>query len=225
MMASGAVFTVVIGSIFGTLFGRARGSWKEKYGMVPILITGTIPSFFTAILLVIVFANVVDWFPTSGMVTPGSTAVGLDRYLSTDFLHHYVLPLTAVVLRYLFLPTLIMRTSVVEVLGQDFIEFHRFTGLSETRQAKHIMRHSILPIITLYPLSMTRAIGGLILIETVFSWPGVGRALVAGIEARDFPVVQFIFFLMAVFIIVSNFFVDLLYGVIDPRVSIEGKED
>ncbi|MFC7133259.1 MULTISPECIES: ABC transporter permease [Salinibaculum] len=224
LIAPGITFAYILGIIFGTGLGRARGSKAEKYGIIPILMTGTFPSFFTSILLVVIFAGILGWFPTSGMLTAGSAAAGLDRYLSTDFLWHYILPFTAVVLRYLFLPTLMMRTNVIEVSGQDFTYYHRLTGLSRLKRARHIAKHSILPIVTMYPLSLTRAIGGLVLIETVFNWPGIGNALVQGVLARDFPLVQFIFFLIAVFIVFSNLIVDLVYGVIDPRVSLEGDE-
>lgn len=224
LIAPGITVAYLLGIVFGTGLGRARGSKLEKYGMIPILMTGTFPSFFTSILLVVIFAGVLGWFPTSGMLTAGSAAVGIHQYLSTDFLAHYVLPFTAVVLRYLFLPTLMMRTNVIEVSGQDFTHYHRLTGLSRLKRARHIAKHSILPIITMYPLSLTRAIGGLVLIETVFNWPGIGNTLVQSVLARDFPVVQFIFFLIAVFIVFSNLIVDLVYGVIDPRVSLEGDE-
>jgi peptide/nickel transport system permease protein len=225
LIAPGITVAYLLGIVLGTGLGRSRGSRAEKYGIIPILMTGTLPSFFTSILLVVVFAGLLNWFPTSGMLTAGTAATGWNKYLSVDFLWHYTLPFTAVVLRYLFLPTLMMRTNVVEVSGQDFTYYHRLTGLSRMKQARHVGKHSILPIITMYPLSLTRAIGGLVLIETVFNWPGIGNALVQGVLARDFPLVQFIFFLIAVFIVFSNLIVDLAYGVIDPRVSLEGEED
>jgi peptide/nickel transport system permease protein len=215
----------VLGSIFGAIFGRARGTTLENWGLLPVIFFGSFPSFFIALVLVILFAGVLNWVPTSGMVTYGTifgeNAPWWKVYTTNDFAIHYALPFTAIVLRYLYSPTLIMRTSVVETIGQDFTFYHRITGISEYAQLKHIMRHSILPVITLYPVSMTRAIGGLVLVEKVFNWPGIGSALVAAVLARDFPVIQFIFFLVAAFVILSNFAVDILYGVIDPRVSVE----
>ena len=89
------------------------------------------------------------------------------------------------------------------------------------KQLRHIGKHSILPVITVYPISMTRAISGLVLIELVFNWPGIGLALVDAVLARDFPVVQFVFFLTAAFVILANFVIDVLYGVIDPRIDVE----
>jgi peptide/nickel transport system permease protein len=119
---------------------------------------------------------------------------------------------------------LVTRTSVVETLGQGFIDYHRLTGIRKFDRLKYIAKHSSLPVITIYPISLTRAIGGLVLVEIVFNWPGIGFTLVEAVFSRDIPVIQFVFFLIATYIIIANFAVDLLYGIIDPRVSIEGSE-
>jgi len=126
-----------------------------------------------------------------------------------------------VVCRYLFIPSLIMRTSVVEVMGQDYTEYHRLTGLPTAKRLRHVAKHASLPVITIYPVSLARALGGLVLVETVFNWPGIGFTLVEAVLGRDYPVVQFVFFVVAAFVIISNFLIDLLYGVIDPRIRVE----
>jgi peptide/nickel transport system permease protein len=206
--------------------GTNQGKATEKYGVLPIIFIGTIPLFFLGILFVILFAGVLDWFPTSGMLSPGTSAEFGDRswwrvYLTGDFAYHYVLPFTAIAIRYSYLPSLIMRTSIVEVKNQGFTYYHRITGLSKRKRLKHLAKHASLPVITLFPVSMTRAIGGLVLIEIVFNWPGIGNALVRAVLARDFPVVQFVFFLVAAFVIIGNYLVDIVYGFVDPRVSVE----
>ncbi len=223
LIAPAITAAYIIGSIVGLIAGRNRGSLFEKYGVLPFIIAGTFPSFFIAIVLVVVFAGWFGWFPTSGMYTPGTRgdeAAWYSVYFTFDFAAHYVLPFTAVFLRYLYLPTLIMRTSVVEVLGQDFSFYRRMTGVSKFKQRMHTARHASLPVLTLYPVSMTRALGGLVLIEFVFNWPGIGRTLIEAVMARDVPVVMFVFFLIAFFIIIANFIIDIVYGVIDPRVSV-----
>jgi peptide/nickel transport system permease protein len=224
LMAPAITIAYLVGSSIGTITGRTRGSVIERYGIIPIVVLGSFPAFFTAIVLVIVFAGGLDLFPTSGMITAETTGIEgawWRPYLTRDFASHYVLPFTAVFLRYLYLPTLIMRTSVVEVMGQDFLFYHRMTGISKAREWLHTTKHASLPVITLYPVSMTRAIGGLVLIEVVFNWPGMGFALIEGVLSRDFPVVQFVFFLVAAFVIISNFAIDIVYGLIDPRVSVD----
>lgn len=217
----------ILGSIYGALMGTNRGSRLEKYGLIPVTAFGTVPSFFLGILMIIVFASWLNWFPSSGMISPSTrTALGEDAgalamYTTKDFWMHYILPFSTIVLRYLYLPSLVMRTSVVEVSGQDFAYYHRIKGLTKGTQLRHIMKHSSLPVITLFPVSMTRAIGGMVLVELVFNWPGVGKFLVDAVLFRDYPVVQFVFFLVAVWVIFGNYIVDLLYGVIDPRVAID----
>jgi len=224
LVAPAMTFTYVIGVAIGTVAGSNRGSAFERFGTVPIIGVGSSPAFFTAILLVIVFAVWLNLFPTSGMTSPGSTE-GLawwEPYLTRDFAAHYVLPFTAVVCRYLFIPTLIMRNSVVEVMGEDFTEYYRLTGLPTLTRLRHIAKHASIPVLTIYPVSLARALGGLVLIETVFNWPGIGFTLVEAVLARDYLTVQFVFFVVAAFVIVSNFVVDLVYGVIDPRIRLEG---
>lgn len=217
----------LLGSLYGMVVGSNRGSLLDRYGIVPIVLVGAFPSFFTAILLVIIFSGFLNIFPPSNVVSTGTYAQfqGANQwkmYLTKDFLLHATLPFTAIVLRYLYLPSLITRTSVVEVSDQAFHFYHQITGKPRLMRMKHLAKHASLPVITIFPISMARAIGGLVLIEIVFNWNGMGFLLVQSVFARDYPVVQFVFFLIAAFVILSNFLVDILYGIIDPRVSVEG---
>ena len=226
LVAPAITSAYVVGSVIGAVMGTRHGSLFERYGIVPIVYVGAFPSFITAIFLIIIFSGELNWFPSQGILSASATNELTDSawwkaYFHPDFAMHYVLPFTAVFLRYLYLPSLIMRTSIVEVLEQDFVEYQRLVGRSKLNRLQQLSKHASLPVITIYPISMTRAISGLILIETVFNWPGLGFELFKAILNRDFPVLQFVFFLIAVFIILSNFFVDVLYGFIDPRVSID----
>ena len=224
LVAPAMTFTYLLGALTGTIAGSKRGSLLEKFGIVPVIGIGSFPAFFISIVLIVVFASWLNLFPTSGMHTPGFTRqfdVWWRPYLTRDFGMHYVLPFAAVVCRYLFIPSLIMRTSVVEVMDQDYTQYHRLTGLPKTQQLRHIAKHASLPLITIYPVSMARALGGLVLIETVFNWPGIGWTLVEAVLGRDYPIVQFVFFVVAAFVIISNFVVDLIYGIIDPRIRID----
>lgn len=225
LVAPGITSAYLLGSLYGLIAGTNRGTWIEEKAIIPIIFVGAFPSFFIAICLIIIFASVLGWFPTSGLVESGTRRAFADAawwriYLTKDFALHYILPFTAVILRYLYLPSLIMRTSVIEVLGQGFHYYQRVTGLPRLKRLRNTAKHASLPVITLYPVSMTRAIGGLVLIEIVFNWPGVGFQLVEAVLGRDYPVLMFVFFLIAVFIIFANYFVDVLYGIIDPRVSV-----
>lgn len=226
LIAPAITAAYIVGGALGTLSGMYRGSWLEKHGIVPLILIGGFPSFFIAILLIVVFSGWLDLFPSTGMVSVETAQESRDAawyrpYLTVNFLWHYTLPFFAVFLRYLYLPSLVMRTSVVEVMNQGFVQYNKVTGLPRFNRFKRIARHGSLPLITLYPVSMTRAIGGLVLIEVVFNWPGVGFLLVDAVFSRDVPVLQFVFALVAIFIIGANFVVDIAYGIIDPRVSID----
>jgi peptide/nickel transport system permease protein len=225
LIAPALTLSYIIGAALGAVLGTKRGSRWEKFGIMPIIILGSIPGFFLAIILVVVFAGVLNWFPTSGMVGPTianqySDAPWWRIYLTESFAMHYVLPLATIVLRYLYIPMLIMRTSVIEISGEDFSYYHKITGLPKLARLKHVAKHGSLPVITNYPLSLGKAVGGLVLIEIVFNWPGIGFTLLQSVLQRDLPTLRFVFFLIALVIVLGNFAVDLLYGYIDPRVSV-----
>lgn len=225
LIAPGVTIGYVLGSVAGTILGTTKNERFDQWGIAAAIFVGTIPSFFLAILAIVIFASSLGWVPTGSMVTPGTVskfegAPWWRVYLTADFAIHYVLPVSVIGLRYTYLPTLLMRTSVAEVMGQGFYYYNRITGLPRWRRMYHLARHASLPVITFYPLSLTRAIGGLVLIELVFNWPGIGNALVDAVIVRDLPVVQFVFLLVAAFIIVGNFVVDVVYGILDPRVTV-----
>jgi peptide/nickel transport system permease protein len=228
LVAPGITLGYLLGSAYGLIAGTNRDSWIEKHGIVPIMFLGSMPSFFLAIGMIVVFASTLNWFPTSGMISTSTVTAFEDApwwrmYFTKDFAAHYVLPFATVTLRYIRTPALIMRTSVVEVAGQNFNYYKRITGLPKVARLLSMTRHSSLPVITLYPISMTRAIGGLILVEMVFNWPGVGYTLVRAVFGRDFPVLMFIFILIGTFVVFANFLVDIIYGIIDPRVQLGEK--
>ena len=215
----------ILGSALGTVFGYLRDTKLEQYGVLSLITLGAFPEFFLGIVFILIFASWLNLVPTSGMISSSVTLQYQDAawwrpYLTTDFATHYILPFGVIVLRFLYTPTMVMRTSVVEVMGQDFVYYHKITGLPYAARLSHLAKHAVLPVITLYPVSMTRAISGLVLLEVVFNWPGIGFALVNAVLARDYPVVQFVFFMTAFFVIISNFVVDIVYGIIDPRITV-----
>jgi len=225
LIAPGITLGYIIGSLWGAIIGNIDRPKFEEYGIAMAVFVGTFPIFFIALIFIIVFANNIAWLPTSGLLTPETSYQFRNhpwwrQYLTKDFALHYLLPFSVIVLRYSSQPALLMRTSMDEVMGQGFSFYNRITGLPKRTRMAHLMRHASLPVITFYPLSMSRSIGGLVLLEYVFSWPGIGSTLVGAVFARDFPVVQFVFILVATFILFGNFIIDILYGVVDPRVSI-----
>jgi len=226
LIAPGITLGYILGSVWGATIGNIDRPKIEEYGIALAVFVGTFPIFFIGLVFIIVFANNIEFLPTSGILSPEISRAYSDhpwwrQYLTTDFAFHFILPFSVIALRYSSQPALLMRTSMDEVMGQGFSYYNRITGLPKRTRLAHLMRHASLPVITFYPLSMSRAIGGLVLLEYVFSWPGVGSALVGAVFARDYPVVQFIFILVATFILIGNFVVDIVYSIVDPRVSLE----
>lgn len=222
LAAPAITLAYIVGSVFGAYLATRANPKVRDNGVIPLIITGTFPEFFTAIVLIIIFSVWLGIFPVQGMTSLGTEVdAWWQVYFTRDFAWHYTLPATAVFLRYLFVPTLVMRNSASEVSGQGFIDYARMTGLSENTRLRKTMKHASLPVITIFPISLTSAFSGLVLIETVFNWPGIGFALVEAVFNRDYAVLQFCFFIVAAFIIIANYVVDIAYGVIDPRVSVE----
>jgi len=229
LVAPAITMSYLLGSVYGGALGMNRDTSMERGGVILSTVFGTLPEFFLGVLLIMVFSQWLGWFPAQGMLSlttyqrlgenPGAFA----KFFEIDFWLHYVLPFTTIMLRHSMFPALVMRTGVVETAGQDFMYLHRIKGLSNWTQLRRIMKHASLPVITLYPASMTRALGGMVVVEIVFNWPGIGSLLVDAVLARDFPVVQFVFFLVAAWVILGNYVIDLLYSVIDPRVTVEGE--
>lgn len=229
LVAPAITAAFVFGGFLGAVAGTKRGSRLERSLTTSLIMIGGIPSFFLGILAIIIFASGLGWFPSSGMLS-AKTAIAMSDapwwrpYLTLDFAHHYILPFLVIFVRYLYFPFLLMRTNIIEVMGQDHFFFHRMTGLSKPSQLRHLTKHASLPVITMYPISLSRSIGGLVLVEVVFDWPGVGHTLVQSVVTRDLPVAIFIFFLVSAFVVVGNFVVDIIYSWIDPRVRVGGED-
>jgi len=168
------------------------------------LLGQAMPSFYLGILSIIIFAVWLRWFPSGGRGT----------WL------HLVLPATTLSFQLVALIARVTRSCMLDVLGQDYIRTARAKGLSERRVVwLHALRNAFIPVLTVIGLQVGFLLGGVIVTETVFSWPGVGRLAVQAIYARDFPVVQTVVFLFAMIFVIVNLIVDLLYAAIDPRIG------
>ncbi|MFP9190438.1 ABC transporter permease [Natronosalvus vescus] len=224
LMATALFFAYVIGITFGALMGWWRDSKFERGGIVVALIARSSPEFWVGIVLLSVFVYWLGWFPSSGMRTTGGELGGgfIARYGSVDFLRHLFLPALTGAIVYLATPTLLMRSTMLDVLNADFIEIKKAEGLPErTVLYKHAARNSILPVVTVAAIATGAAMGGSVVIETVFNWPGMGREMVRAVNNNDYPVAMAAFFLMGSVVIIMNFVADLAYVYLDPRVEYE----
>ena len=212
--------SLVISAFFGIIMG-AFSAWRRGKKSDLTLLTGMIglqslPSFWLGMLLISVFAVQLGWFPSFGAVTPAAYLEGWDNV--RDIAKHAVLPI--VTLTVLSIPGvyLTMRYSMLEVLGDDFIRTARAKGASETRILfGHVARNAIAPVVTFLAIRFAFAFGGSVIIETVFSYPGLGRLVFEAVSGRDYPVMQAAFLVFTVAVLLANLFADLLYPILDPR--------
>jgi peptide/nickel transport system permease protein len=213
-----------VGPFLGASFSWIRGETLDNYGTAAVLAAYAAPIFWTGMIALAIFSFELGWLPSSGMRRATYTGTSIiDRFVSVDFLRHAVLPLSIFFLWRLSQPTLIMRNNMIDVLGSEFIELKRAEGLSRRRVLfKHAMRNAMLPVVHYGALAIGFAFGGSVILEQVFSWPGVGRAMFQAVLSSDYPVAQGAFFMLAVIIVGMNFFADLISVYLDPRVADEG---
>ncbi len=221
LMIPAIIVSYVIGPLLGVLLSWKRGSSTEFTGIVSGLIMRSAPLFWTGMIFVMIFGIWLGIFPTSGMRTmPYEAAHFFDKIFTLDFLWHLILPMLTVAIYYLGLPMLIMRNTMLEVMGEDFIELCRAKGLSERKiMYHHVARNALLPVVTQAAVTVGLAVGGQVVVEVVFSWPGLGREIVQAVQTSDFPLAQGAFMMMSGVVLVMNFAADMIYSYLDPRVG------
>jgi peptide/nickel transport system permease protein len=216
LVGVGNVLAIVIGIVLGVLAAWRRGTKLDTSILLTGLFTWSMPTFFFGIILMILGRG---HFPIGGMVTPGLHPEDGWVYWK-DVAWHLVLPTLTLTILYMSEYMLIMRSSVVEVLSEDFILTAKAKGMNAFRIFRdHALKNSMLPMITIIALTIGYTVGGAIQVETVFSWPGIGRLMYEAVQKRDYPVLQGTFLLLAISVIIANLIADLLYGVLDPRVE------
>lgn len=217
------VTAYVIGAIGGALMGWHRGAKGEAFIVLVTTALQSTPLFWLGMLAILFFSINLDLFPTGHIVSPGSfPEPSLEMYLSADFFHHLALPYLVNTLYQLCFPLLLMRSTMLSTIGEDYVELARMKGLSERRVLyNHAVRNSLLPLATTLPMIVGWAVAGSVVIETVFSWPGLGLLMIEAITQSDYPLVQGAFLLIAILTVLGTFIADLLYGFLDPRIVYE----
>ena len=195
----------------GILAATHRGRITDHVVRVIAAFGQAAPSFWVGLLLMTLFSVKLGWLPAGGM---GDGSWGSWR--------HYVLPTFTTSLLLFASMTRLLRSSMLETLDSEFVKLARAKGVSETKVVwVHVLRNALLPIMTFMAIWIGTAVSGSIVVEVVFDWPGIGAMFVDSISTRDFPVIQAIVGLVAVTVLIANLIVDLLYGVVDPRIRIE----
>lgn len=201
---AGMGLALLIGIASGVLAASKRDTWVESAVMVVAMAGISIPNFVLGMLLMLLFSVQLRWLPTMGYGTP----------------LHLVLPALSLGFLYSAIIARITRSSMVEILGMDYIRSARAKGLSEqTVMYKHALRNGLIPVVTIAGLYLGVLLGGAVVIETLFSWPGLGRLAVESIAARDYPMIQGIVLVLATGFVFVNLLVDISYGFLDPRIQ------
>lgn len=225
------IFAGVFGLLAGMIAALKRGSIFD-HGVMGLSLTGySMPIFWWGLILIMVFSVDLGWTPVSGRLSllydipPVTGFMLIDTLLSDeegafmDAVRHLILP--AIVLGTIPLAVIarMTRSAMLEVLREDYVRTARAKGLSPRRVVfVHALRNALVPVITVFGLQVGTLLGGAVLTETIFSWPGIGHWLIESIGARDYPVVQNGILLVACLVILVNFTVDILYGLINPRI-------
>jgi peptide/nickel transport system permease protein len=211
------IIAIAVGLTLGAYAGWRRTGLVDRLGGGLSLVFYSMPYFVIGMPLIIIFAAGLGWFPTSGMVTPGGPTDPVG-YL-VDLGRHLVLPVTAIALGLIGGYSILMRSSIIETRTEDYITTARAKGLADGRVLRHhAFPNALLPMVTLVAINVGAVVAGAITAEVVFNWPGIGTLTVTALDARDYPLLQGIFLVVAVSVVIANFAADMVYGLLDPRV-------
>jgi peptide/nickel transport system permease protein len=218
LMTSTIVLAVGFCIILGLVAASGLNTWRDTAISIFALITYATPLFWVGLMLIVVFSLNLGWFPTSGMENFAMFYEGWDRIV--DIAHHLVLPTITLSLFYLALYTRLMRASMLEQAGQDYVTTARAKGLTERRIVfVHVLRNALLPVVTMAGVQVGALIGGSVIVESVFAWPGLGMLAFEALFARDLNLLLGIFLLSAVLVVAVNLIVDIIYSTLDPRIE------
>lgn len=218
LVLSAVLLAFGVGTALGVLSSRKPNGLLSQFITVLSMVGFAAPVFWVGIMLVILFASIVPILPVSGMRAADSSGGGIADVL--DVLHHLVLPTVTLGLVYLAQYSRLARSSMLDVLGADFIRTARAKGLAERVVLyKHALRNALLPVVTVLGLQFGNVLAGAILVETVFNWPGLGRLAFDSVLRRDYPTILGVLLFSSLVVVVMNQLTDLCYRLIDPRIK------
>ncbi len=219
LMVPAVTISVLLGVAVGARLGWRRGALSEVTGNIVVLVLRSLPAFWIGIIVLLIFSYTLGWFPIGGIRTPGFfPESAIEEIPGYDVARHLVLPVLAAVLYFVADPLMIMRTAMLEARTEDFVAYAQARGLSDGDVMRIARANALLPVVTYVGIMVSFAFGGQVLLEVVFSWPGMGRLMVNSVLQRDYPVAQAAFLLMAVLVVTVNLAVDLAYAWLDPRI-------
>jgi peptide/nickel transport system permease protein len=219
LMGTTLIVSVLSGVLLGLVAATAVNTWRDRVISVAAVIAYATPLFWIGLMLILLFSIKLDWLPTTGMEDVVAFNEGWDRVL--DIARHLVLPTLTLSLFYMALYTRMMRAAMLDQRGMDYVVTARSKGLAERLITyRHVLRNAVLPVVTMAGVQVGSLLGGSVIVESVFAWPGLGQLAFQSLFARDFNLLLGIFFLSACLVVLVNLIVDLVYLVLDPRIKL-----
>lgn len=216
LVLSALILSTILALTLGLFAGAKKGGVADKLSRVLGVVGIAIPDFFIGLALLNVFAYRVSWLPSGNRVAPGQITFW-DRF------PNYILPVATLTIAMLAVLIRYTRNSVLDTLNRDFVKTARSKGVPEWRVLySHVFRNSLGPVMVLLAFRLPLLVGGSILVETVFQWPGIGTTIIAAVTASDYPVIMVVSMLIAMVILFSSFLVDIVKSILDPRVRLGG---
>jgi peptide/nickel transport system permease protein len=221
LTATAFVFALSLGITLGVLAARRVGTWADSVITVIALTCYATPLFWVGLIFILVFSVQLGWLPAVGMFTIGADHTGLA--FAADVARHLLLPAVTLGLFFMALYARLTRASMLEVATQDFVRTARAKGLREGPIVRrHILRNALLPVIGFAGIQAGQIVGGSVLVETVFSWPGVGRLAFEALLARDYNLLLGVFIVTSAMAVVINLVTDIVTALADPRIEMQG---
>ncbi len=219
LMVTVLLVAVIVGTLLGAFAARNLNRWQDNLiSMLTVLAYAT-PVFWAGLMLIVVFSIKLGWFPTSGMQQVAAFHEGFAKV--RDIAHHLVLPSVTLTMFYMALYARLMRASVLEQFSMDYVVTARAKGLTERQIARrHVLRNAVLPVLTMAGVQVGALLGGAVVVETVFAWPGLGLLAYESLFARDLNLLLGIFFVCTCLVVVVNLVVDVAYSLLDPRIEL-----
>ena len=219
LMVGALGLAFIAGAALGVLASRRVNTWVDNLISVVVLLFYATPIFLIGLGLIVVFAVKLGVLPTGGLTSVGAGYTGLRA--AGDVAVHLLMPLVTLALFFLALYARLMRASMLEVFNQDYVTTARAKGLPERLiTMKHVVRNAMLPMVTMLGLQVGTLLGGSVLVETVFAWPGIGRLAFEAVMSRDLNLLLGILLVCSVIVIAANIMVDLAYAWLDPRIEL-----
>ncbi|HLS68420.1 MAG TPA: ABC transporter permease [Kiloniellales bacterium] len=221
LLLTGTAFCIALlfGILMGALAAARVGKWTDSLITALALVFYATPLFWIALMAILLFSVYLGWLPGFGMVTVGAGYSGL-AYIG-DILAHLVLPAVTLGLFYMAVYARMTRASMLEVMEMDYVKTAKAKGVAPSRiTRRHVLRNALLPVITLAGIQAGQMIGGAVLTETVFAWPGIGRLMFDALLQRDYNLLLGIFFISSAMVVLFNLITDLVYTFVDPRIEV-----